>query len=36
MKVTLLNHTPQPMRTMAAGALLCYQKGGPELRRRND
>lgn len=30
MKVTLLAYTPEPMRVMTAGALLCYSKGGPE------
>ncbi len=30
MKVTLLNHTPEPERTVVAAALLCYQKGSPE------
>jgi thymidylate synthase (FAD) len=29
-KVTLLNHTPEPARTVVAAALLCYQKGSPE------
>lgn len=28
-RVTLLNWTPEPMRTMTAAALLCYQRGGP-------
>ena len=30
MNVTLLNHTPEPERTVVAAALLCYQKGSPE------
>jgi len=30
LRVTLLNHTPEPERTVVAAALLCYQKGSPE------
>jgi thymidylate synthase (FAD) len=31
MKVSLLAHTPEPEQLTVAAALLCYQKGSPEL-----